>query len=101
MTKLLYVTEFAEIKSVNGSRVQAPVEPALVVQAPIDYTSAHAESSAFNSATRFVEIVGDAAGHFIFGTAPTATTSHTPMAAGERILRAVGPQTAALKVSAV
>ncbi len=90
---ILYVTEYADAKGT------IPKEPAITTQA-VSFTGTHGESSALNPSTALVRLQADGICSVIFGTAPTATTSHRRMTAGQTEWFTVSPNTA-LKVSAV
>lgn len=79
----MYVTEYAEIaRDDKDTVVNVGKEPALAIQA-VSFTadSAAGTSAAFDGRTRFVRIVCDAAANIVFGTAPTAVTTDSPIAA--------------------
>jgi len=96
---ILYITEYQEISNMPVSRHgQMPQEPALATQT-VSYTT-HAESSAFNTKTRFVRLHTDSICSFVFGTAPVAVTTDSRMAAGQTEYHAV-PVNQTFKVSAV
>lgn len=93
----LKVTEYATLAR-DGQNWIMPVaqEPAIAIQS-VSFTT-HAESSAFNAQTRFVRVQADADCCILFGASPTATTSHTPLTAGQPEVFGVTP---GHKVSAV
>lgn len=99
MTKL-YVSEYTDAQFAGNSHsVSIVIEPTLNDQV-VDYTAGAATSTAFKNNTRFVRIATDAICSVLFGTAPTAATTNSRMAAGET--RIVGvPMGAAFKVSAI
>jgi len=68
-----------------GRPVLAPREPPIVAPQVVDFSGGQVSSAAFNAATRFVMISPDANCHYQFGVAPTATTSHMRMVAGEKL----------------
>lgn len=78
---VMYIQEYAGTgMAAGGSAVQVGQEPKLAGQA-VTFTTTTA-SAAFNADTELVRIVCDAAAHIEFGSsAPTATTSHAPIAA--------------------
>lgn len=80
MTKA-YITEFSDMQQLTGHLIGAANQPDIATQV-VDYTSAHAESAAFNVKTKFIRIHVDSIASIKFGTAPVATTSHPRMAAG-------------------
>lgn len=97
---ILYITEYAGLMDAGapGGHGQVPAEPPLATQT-VSYTT-HAESSAFNAKTRLVRLHTDSICSFVFGTAPSATTSDSRMAAGTTEYHGVPPG-ASYKVSAV
>lgn len=99
MTKL-YVTEYIGLMpQPPGAQGQVPMEPPLAEQV-VDYTAGHAESAAFNAATRLVRLHTDAICSVLIGTAPTAATTKGRMAAGQTEFRGV-PVGGSYKVSAI
>ncbi len=74
------------------------MEPPVATQT-VSYTT-HAESSTFNAKTRLVRLHTDSICSFVFGTAPSATTSDSRMAAGQTEYHGVRLGQS-LKVSAV
>lgn len=96
---ILYITEYSGLMpSPMGHAAQVPMEPPLATQA-VTYTT-HAESNAFNAKTRLVRLHTDSICSFVFGSAPSATTSDSRMAAGQTEYHGV-PFGASYKVSAV
>lgn len=82
MANLAFISEYANIMTVRGKDILAPVEPAITTQV-VNYGAGATQSAAFNSATRFVRITSDTNCFFLFGTNPTAVTSSSPrLAAG-------------------
>lgn len=70
-----YVSEYANLVIDESNRlVPVAQEPAIAVQR-VTYTTS-TQSSAFNTRTRFIRIVCDAAAHFEFGTNPSATADN-------------------------
>jgi hypothetical protein len=65
----------------TGVEIQVALEPRIASQT-VTYTSS-AQSSALNSATRFVRIVCDAKAHFRFSTAGTNATASDPFVAAD------------------
>ena len=95
----LLVTEYSNVgRGYSGYPLPFPQEPAVAIQA-VTFTTTTA-SAAFNAATRIVRVVADANCHVIVAASPTATTSHTYMAAGEPMTFAVEPGSS-LKIAAV
>lgn len=77
MTKLAYVVEFERGQDAPGGNYP-PLPfwgPNTVVQAPVDYTAAHAESSAFAATTTMIRVQVDTAGFILIGKTPVATSS--------------------------
>lgn len=86
----LYVTEYAALGAdIGGSRAPVAVEPAVTTQT-VSFTTT-TQSNAFNSSTRFVRLISTADCHLLFGSDPTATTSHQKVAANAVEWRAVHP----------
>jgi hypothetical protein len=75
----LYITEFERVDNANPP--VAPV-PAITSQT-VDLSGTSAQSSAFNPRTKMVRIHTDAICSILFGTNPTATTSHARLAADQ------------------
>lgn len=96
----LSITEYASVgRDVNGSPLPAGEAPALAIQ-NVTFTTA-AASAAFNAKTRFVRVVADADCRIVFGTAPTATSTDTLMAAGQPEYFGVNALGGPYKISAV
>lgn len=97
----LYVAEFRDCAhDAMGNALQAPMEPAVAVQA-VDFSGGEADSSALNDATHFVLISTDANCHYAVGKAPTAVDGTSQrLAAGEARFFGVQPGRS-LKVSAI
>ena len=75
-----YIEEFSKIGSdINGQFMQIAEQPSIAQQAVTFSTST--ASAAFNTLTRFVKITVDTEAHYVFGAAPTATTSYPQMIA--------------------
>lgn len=92
----LYIEEYG---SAGSAGLQCAPQPALATQA-VSFTGTAGASAAFNPGTRLVRITANAACHRIFGTAPTATTSHPRL--GEGVIEYFEvPASGTLKVSAV
>lgn len=83
---VLHISEYSELDGViDNVALEPPVAQQTVT------IGAEADSAALNTATRFVRLHAGAACHRLVGAAPTATTSHTPMAAGQTEYIAVTP----------
>lgn len=65
----------------RGQDVPVALEPAVTTQT-VTYTTS-AQSSAFNSATRFIRVVCDAKAHFVISTAGTNATANSPFVAAD------------------
>jgi hypothetical protein len=80
----LYISEYREMGAVQASKrdIAAPLEPAIVVQTPINITGASIQSEQFHEETRFVRLHTDATCSVRFGVNPVATTNDARMAAG-------------------
>jgi len=102
MTKL-YVAEFAEVEIGPAGRVgQFAAQPTLAEQV-VDYTAGSAQSSPFNTNTRFVRLHTDAICSVVFGTTTptlTAATTNARMAANQTEYFGV-PKGQAFKVAAI
>lgn len=70
MTKL-FVQEYAGLAATDKSNVEVLAEPP-VVSYVLDYSGGHAESAAFNAATKFIEIENDSICSVVVGAAPVA-----------------------------
>jgi hypothetical protein len=96
----LYVTEFAELAIGPGGRVgQIPQRPPLAEQA-VAVAAGHAESNAFNAATRIVRLHSDVICSMVIGTNPVATAANARMAANQTEFYGV-PVGGAYKVSVI
>lgn len=100
---ILSVTEYERFgRDKYGKTRDTVVEPA-VANNNVTFSTATA-SSVFNAKTRVVRLVSDVACYIIFGTSPTATTSHTYLPSHSVEYFNVGDTTGqneSLKVSAV
>ena len=91
----MYISEYSQMgqdggSSGGGAVAQLPAEPAAATQ-KVAFTTTTA-SAAFNAETRIVCVRLDAAGHVSFGaTAPTATTNHRLLTAGQDYYFGVKP----------
>ncbi|SRR5258708_1233947 len=77
-----YVREYPALAVPRGQIAQIAKE-AGTDQAPIDFTSGHAESAAFAGSTNFIRLWCDAQASNKFGAAPVATNSNSPQTAGQ------------------
>lgn len=94
----LYITEYAA-PGRSGGLFPLAMEPANTIQT-VSYTGTAGQSAAFKTNTTFVRIHTDGICSILFGTNPTATTSHSRMVAGQTEYFAV-PSNLSYKVSAV
>jgi hypothetical protein len=79
----LYIAEFATLLvDARGQEVMAPAQPPVAEQT-VSISMSHAESAAFGSSTRFIQIHCDAICSVAFGPAPVATTANQRLAANE------------------
>jgi hypothetical protein len=101
MTVKLSVTEYGfdqlAIRPGNGSPVPVLIQPALVEQTQLSFTTASA-SAAFNAKTGFVALCADTVCYVQFGTSPTATVNSQRIPANTLVTFAV-PIGQAYKVS--
>lgn len=93
----LYITEYAN--NPNSGQTMYPAEPANATQT-VALSGSSASSNAFATNTTMVRLESDSVCSVIFGTSPTATTSHPRMAAGAYEYRYV-PQGQSYKVAAI
>ena len=70
---LLYITEYKELRGVDGGLAQIGQEPG-TEQTPVSFTTA-ASSAAFGSGTKMIRVIADANCHLLFGDSPTATAT--------------------------
>lgn len=78
---IAFISEYKNLVTDESGRViQVPQEPAVT---QIVTFAASVQSAAFAASTRFVRIVCDAKGHFVFGTDPTAVTDVSPYVAAD------------------
>lgn len=83
MTKM-YVSEFESPAGQAGFAFPVGSEFANTIdQTPVDYNAGEAKSAAFAATTKLVRIHVDSICCIKFGAAPTATTSHRRMVAGQ------------------
>jgi len=95
----LYITEYARCTIDALTDLPCGEEPAITTQ-KVSFSGTAGTSAAFNAETRFVRIHSDSVASIIFGTSPTATTSHPRIAAGVSEYFGV-PAGKSYKVSAV
>lgn len=77
------VKEYKDVgHSLNGEALQIGQEPPVADQSPVDFTSGEAKSAAFNSATRYVEIICNAQASYLVGSSPTATANNSWVPSG-------------------
>ena len=84
-----YIEEFSKLAKTGHNVMQIGQQPSVATQA-VTFTTT-TPSSAFNAETRFVKITVDAEAHYLFGSAPTATTSHPQMQADREYWFGVTP----------
>lgn len=79
----LYVTEYAALSgNDNGGVAQIAKAPGVAGQT-VTISGSHAESAAFNDATRFIRVHTDAICSIAISAAPVATTTMKRMAADQ------------------
>lgn len=78
----LYITEYSDLARADGTYAQAAQEPSAATQT-VAIGGSSTASSAFNPATKFIELHTDAICSYAVGTAPTATAAKTRMAANQ------------------
>ena len=77
------VKEYSDVGvSLNNSTIQVALEPGVADQTPIDFSSGHAESLAFNVATRFIEVICNTQASYLIGATPVATNLNSWIPAG-------------------
>ena len=90
MASYLYITEYP---AGSYAGIQAPVTPAVAVQARIDFSGGVTQSAAFNGDTRMIEVTCDAICSVkVGGTNPVATTNDSRFAAGRVAYFIVSPK---------
>lgn len=95
MSASLFITELSEV--VNND---VEIVPPVATQA-IDFSDLSSHASAeFNAATVYVELTASAPCCVKFGASPTAASTDSYLAAGERKLFRVGPNSS-LKVAVI
>lgn len=96
----LYITEFAALGTpANGGNIQVAGQSPIAEQT-VSISGTSAQSSAFNTNTRFVRLHTDAICSVLFGTDPTATTAKMRMPANGTEYFAV-PQAQSYKVAVI
>jgi len=86
-----YISEYAVMPQQTGVLLQVGKEPS-ITDYVVDYTSAHAESAAFNAKTNFIRVHVDSIASFKISTAGTAaTTSNARLAANQTEFFGVTP----------
>lgn len=89
MASLLRIAEY---QAGNLAGIQAPVTPAIVVQAALDFTAGIQTSAAFSGDTHLIEISTNASCAVkVGGKTPVATTSDQFMPAGGLRVYIVAP----------
>lgn len=76
---LLYISEYKELRGVEGGLAQIGEEPG-TDQTPVSFPTATL-SAAFGSGTKMVRIQSDTNCHIKFGSSPTATVNNKPITA--------------------
>lgn len=77
----LYITEYERLGSDGDGRPMPVAGREIIAHQTRSLSGTSAQSSAFNSRTKYVRLFTDTACFVLFGANPTATTSHTPLAA--------------------
>ena len=96
---IAYISEYKNLVTDESGRViQVPLEPAVTQIVTFTTTT---QSTAFASETRFVRIISDTVGHFVFGTDPTALTNVSPYVAADTPEFFAVPRGASYKVAFV
>lgn len=85
----LWITEFAALSPRPSDAQIAPLDRALDHKVVTFTTST--PSQALGESTYYVRVQSDTACHIVAGADPTATTSHTPLSAGQPEYFAVRP----------
>lgn len=70
----LYISEYTNIGLTNGVNIPVPQEPPIAEQT-VAITGTSAQSAAFNSATKYIQVHTDAICSVLCGSNPVATTS--------------------------
>lgn len=73
------IVEYGQVKLDASSRI-VQIAGAVITTQVVTYTTS-AQSTAFNTATRFIRIICTAKAHFTMSTNPTATANHPWVAA--------------------
>lgn len=84
MANKAWISEYVEMaQGAQGQLKMIAKEPALVDQAPVDFTAGTTQSAAFNVKTKWIRVHVDSACHMLVGSNPSATTSVKRLAAGQ------------------
>ena len=95
----VYIEEFTHVtQDGNGHVLQLEQHPPIATQT-VTFTATSAQSATFNSATRLIQIRGDANFHYVIGDNPTATTSNMLQESGETRPKGITPG-ASLRIAA-
>lgn len=95
----IWITEYRGVGRMADAVTPAPLLPELRVQT-VTFTGSTPSADAFAKDCSLIRLYADAACHVAFGTAPTATTDSTPLAAGTEMFLAIAPN-GTTKVAAV
>ena len=79
----LYISEFANMRNIDGRVCPVAEAPALVVQTPVTISGTSAQSDAFSAQTKFIRVHADVIASIAFGENPTATTDDDRLVAGQ------------------
>jgi hypothetical protein len=92
MMATLYIAEITQLgRDAHGQSIMSPVMNDSVIESVVAIGGSSAQSNAFATSTRFVQIHCDAICSVRFGANPTATTSNGRMAANETRFVAINP----------
>ncbi len=96
-----WIREYARVaRDANGNPLAAPEEPAITDQ-QVTISGNHAQSNAFNAATRFVFVSSDSISSYLVGSDPTAVVGGAGrLIAGGNFFFGVAPNQS-LKLSAI
>lgn len=72
----LYISEYNTVGNAHGTTAQIANEPAIVDQAPVDFSGGVASSATLNAGTIFVRVISDVQCSIKFGANPTATNTN-------------------------
>lgn len=89
---VLFITEYAKLAPVSGKSVSVALAPPIAEQT-VAIGGSSVQSSAVNTATRYVRLHTDAVCSVAFGTNPTATATTMRLAAGQTEYFGVAPST--------